>query len=277
MAPSGPPRWSRWSTPPPRCRGWRPTPRPSTPPAAPSSTARCRPDGPRDRRLRGRSVHGLPLAHGVQRVRLQDHARQDQRHQVAEIEDNDGFLYQPEGRMWVTEYPPAALPKAEQVYSAAELTGMKVGLVALYQKCPHLGCRVPSCNSSQWFECPCHGSQVQPGRREEGRSGTPWHGPLRHGGHRAARSSSTPAQIIQGPPIGTNTTGQEAEGPQLHRRRQRRALMMSRRPQAARQHLGCCPRPRPETHENQMILATTQRTFGFVVARGRGRSAPSSG
>ena len=31
--------------------------------------------------------------------------------------------------------------------------------IALYQKCPHLGCRVPQCVSSQWFECPCHGSQ----------------------------------------------------------------------------------------------------------------------
>ena len=36
---------------------------------------------------------------------------------------------------------------------------MKAGINALYQKCPHLGCRVPNCDSSQWFECPCHGSQ----------------------------------------------------------------------------------------------------------------------
>jgi cytochrome b6-f complex iron-sulfur subunit len=32
------------------------------------------------------------------------------------------------------------------------------GLRALYQKCPHLGCRVPFCDSSERFECPCHGS-----------------------------------------------------------------------------------------------------------------------
>ncbi|HSL15311.1 MAG TPA: Rieske 2Fe-2S domain-containing protein [Actinomycetota bacterium] len=31
-------------------------------------------------------------------------------------------------------------------------------LLALYQKCPHLGCRVPFCESSGRFECPCHGS-----------------------------------------------------------------------------------------------------------------------
>jgi len=29
----------------------------------------------------------------------------------------------------------------------------------VYQKCPHLGCRVPFCDSSQRFECPCHGSK----------------------------------------------------------------------------------------------------------------------
>ncbi len=33
------------------------------------------------------------------------------------------------------------------------------GLVAIYQRCVHLGCRVPWCNSSQGFECPCHGSK----------------------------------------------------------------------------------------------------------------------
>jgi cytochrome b6-f complex iron-sulfur subunit len=32
------------------------------------------------------------------------------------------------------------------------------GLSALWQKCVHLGCRVPWCSSSQGFECPCHGS-----------------------------------------------------------------------------------------------------------------------
>ena len=36
---------------------------------------------------------------------------------------------------------------------------MRRGLIASYQKCPHLGCRVPQCTSSQWFECGCHGSQ----------------------------------------------------------------------------------------------------------------------
>ena len=130
----------------------------------------------------------------------------------AEIEKNNGFLYKPEGRMWITEYPAAALPKAEQVYSAPELAGMTAGLVALYQKCPHLGCRVPSCNSSQWFECPCHGSQYNQAGEKKG-------GPAPRGMDRFAMEVVggqfivNTGAVIQGPPIGTNTTGQEAEGP----------------------------------------------------------------
>ena len=35
----------------------------------------------------------------------------------------------------------------------------EIGLMALWQRCVHLGCRVPACISSQGFECPCHGSK----------------------------------------------------------------------------------------------------------------------
>ncbi len=33
------------------------------------------------------------------------------------------------------------------------------GLMALWQRCVHLGCRVPQCDTSQGFECPCHSSK----------------------------------------------------------------------------------------------------------------------
>jgi cytochrome b6-f complex iron-sulfur subunit len=33
------------------------------------------------------------------------------------------------------------------------------GFMALFQRCVHLGCRVPWCATSQGFECPCHGSK----------------------------------------------------------------------------------------------------------------------
>ena len=64
---------------------------------------------------------------------------------------------------------------------------MEAGVVALYQKCVHLGCRVPWCTSSQWFECPCHGSQVQPGRREDRRPRAARPRPLRRHHRRRQR------------------------------------------------------------------------------------------
>ncbi len=37
--------------------------------------------------------------------------------------------------------------------------GGEPGVMALWQRCVHLGCRVPQCIPSQGFECPCHGSR----------------------------------------------------------------------------------------------------------------------
>jgi cytochrome b6-f complex iron-sulfur subunit len=129
----------------------------------------------------------------------------------AKIADGQGFAYYPEGRMWVTHYPKAALGSARKTYTA-ELAGMEAGYTALYQKCVHLGCRVPSCVSSQWFECQCHGSQYNRNGEKKG-------GPAPRGLDRfpitvdGSNISVNTGQIIIGPPIGTNTTGQEAEGP----------------------------------------------------------------
>ncbi|HEX4867212.1 MAG TPA: Rieske 2Fe-2S domain-containing protein [Acidimicrobiales bacterium] len=129
----------------------------------------------------------------------------------AKIADGAGFAYYPEGRMWVTHYPAAALPAARNVYSA-ELPGMEAGYTALYQKCVHLGCRVPECKTSQWFECQCHGSQYN--RNGEKKGGPAPRGldrfPITVSGSNISVDTGT---IITGPPIGTNTTGQEAEGP----------------------------------------------------------------
>jgi cytochrome b6-f complex iron-sulfur subunit len=130
----------------------------------------------------------------------------------ASIVEGNGFFYVPEGRMWITEYPSDALEKAAQVYSPAELTGMEAGVNTLFQTCPHLGCRVPNCDSSQWFECPCHGSRYN-------RVGEKRGGPAPRGMDRfPATISGGVLEVdtgvrIQGPPIGTNTTGQEPEGP----------------------------------------------------------------
>lgn len=120
--------------------------------------------------------------------------------------------YVSEARTWVTPYPKSAVPNAKKVYAGGVLEGMEEGVVALYQKCVHLGCRVPWCGSSQWFECPCHGSKYN-------RVGEKVGGPAPRGLDRFAVSVNNgnlvidTGKVLQGPPIGTNTTGQQAEGP----------------------------------------------------------------
>src|SRR4029078_561256 len=87
----------------------------------------------------------------------------------AYIEANRKPYYVAEARTYIELYPKEELPNAEKVYKPIDIHAMEHGIVALYKKCVPLGCRVPFCESSQWFECPCHGSkynlagEVQPG------------------------------------------------------------------------------------------------------------------
>jgi cytochrome b6-f complex iron-sulfur subunit len=132
---------------------------------------------------------------------------------VSGIRIGQGFFYAPEARAWITNYPQEAIPKAEGLYDESLLVGMRRGLIAQYQKCPHLGCRVPQCIPSQWFECGCHGSQYnQVGEKKGGPAPRGMdHFPLIFSA--AGDVTVDTGLIIQGMPIGTNTTGQEAEGP----------------------------------------------------------------
>jgi cytochrome b6-f complex iron-sulfur subunit len=67
--------------------------------------------------------------------------------------------------------------------------------------------------SSQWFECGCHGSQYnQVGEKKGGPAPRGMdHFPLEFSA--AGDVTVDTGLIVQGMPIGTNTTGQEAEGP----------------------------------------------------------------
>jgi cytochrome b6-f complex iron-sulfur subunit len=132
---------------------------------------------------------------------------------ISGIRSGGGFFYAPEARAWITQYPKDAIPKAEEVYEESILVGIRRELIASYQKCPHLGCRVPQCVSSQWFECGCHGSQYN--RVGEKKAGPAPRGldhfPLEFSpANEVVIDTGT---IVEGRPIGTNTTGQEAEGP----------------------------------------------------------------
>ena len=52
-------------------------------------------------------------------------------------------------------------PSQPRFIPGADLTGdgTAVNVRALYQRCPHLGCKPNPCQKNFWLECPCHGSR----------------------------------------------------------------------------------------------------------------------
>jgi cytochrome b6-f complex iron-sulfur subunit len=123
-------------------------------------------------------------------------------------------FYNATAKTYIVAYPKADLPKAKKVsaYTPPIVAGMEAGFVALYQKCVHLGCRVPWCQSSQWFECPCHGSKYNKVGEKVG-------GPAPRGLDRFVLQVTggnivvDTGNLVLGPPIGTNTIDQSPEGP----------------------------------------------------------------
>jgi cytochrome b6-f complex iron-sulfur subunit len=133
--------------------------------------------------------------------------------QIKEAFDKKIPYYNATAKTYIVAYPKEDLDKAKKVYPPSILSGMEQGYTALSQKCPHLGCRVPWCQTSQWFECPCHGSKYN--RVGEKRGGPAPRGmdrwPLNVSGG-AIEVDQTAGVSVTGPPIGTDTTGQGAEG-----------------------------------------------------------------
>jgi cytochrome b6-f complex iron-sulfur subunit len=81
--------------------------------------------------------------------------------------------------------------------------GTPVNVRALYQRCPHLGCKPNPCLKNFWLECPCHGSRYD-------RLGTkalgPQYGP-------APRSMDRFAVSVDGDGVLTVNTGKITLGP----------------------------------------------------------------
>lgn len=119
----------------------------------------------------------------------------------------------PAGRLYVVTWDPT-VAGAEEAYGDDHVVlSSGQGLMALYHKCPHLGCRVPWCQSSQWFECPCHGSKYN-------RWGEWTDGPAPRGMDRfptrlddADRLVVDTSVILTGPSRTARVLEQEPEGP----------------------------------------------------------------
>ena len=71
---------------------------------------------------------------------------------------NEGFpAYFAQARAFVILVDPA-----QQRFIPGEDTtgdGSALNVRALYQRCPHLGCKPNPCLRNYWLECPCHGSR----------------------------------------------------------------------------------------------------------------------
>lgn len=121
------------------------------------------------------------------------------------IQDDRQPYYYGAGRFYLVAYDPSQ--DQEGMYEGL----VDGGLMALYQKCVHLGCRVPFCEQSQWFECPCHGSKYN-------RAGEYRDGPAPRGLDRFAvriedgNVTVDTSSIIEGPARGEVTIQPDPEG-----------------------------------------------------------------
>jgi cytochrome b6-f complex iron-sulfur subunit len=130
--------------------------------------------------------------------------------QLADIKSqlDSGPVYNGAGRFYI-------VPWAGKVTSDADYPTEGVtaeGIMPLYQRCVHLGCRVPFCGSSKWFECPCHGSKYNFAGEYE-------LGPAPRGMDRFKVTLDNgnvfvdTAEVVLGPPRGTDTISEPPQGP----------------------------------------------------------------
>jgi cytochrome b6-f complex iron-sulfur subunit len=120
----------------------------------------------------------------------------------------DGPVYNGAGRFYVVPWKGKTTADAD--YPGEQVTAE--GIMPLYQRCVHLGCRVPFCNDSKWFECPCHGSKYN-------FAGEYQLGPAPRGMDRFVVKIENgnvmvdTSTVILGPPRGTDTINEPPQGP----------------------------------------------------------------
>jgi cytochrome b6-f complex iron-sulfur subunit len=125
----------------------------------------------------------------------------------AQIASEGQPVYNGAGRFYLV--PWEGTVTADVDYASEGVTAE--GLMPLYQRCVHLGCRVPFCGSSKWFECPCHGSKYN-------EAGEYKLGPAPRGMDRFQIEIVEGQVIVDtstvelGPPRGTDTIDQPPQG-----------------------------------------------------------------
>jgi cytochrome b6-f complex iron-sulfur subunit len=125
------------------------------------------------------------------------------------ISSTEEPVYSGSGRFYIVPYD--GRPSGDVDYEAEQIAAQ--GVMPLYQRCVHLGCRVPFCAQSQWFECPCHGSKYNT-------AGEYKLGPAPRGMDRFHVSITETgdvmvdtSEVVLGPPRGTDTLNRPQSGP----------------------------------------------------------------
>ena len=123
------------------------------------------------------------------------------------VEGNERYSF------FVAAYPATSLQRAEAVYPESSLRLMRDGVIGLSRRCPRHGDPLVFCESSKWFECLTHGSFFN-------EAGEYKAGPSPRGMSLLSGTMSGEDEIVlnvgvlePGVQEGTNTTGQEPDGP----------------------------------------------------------------
>ena len=82
----------------------------------------------------------------------------DVKSQNSTLPIDEGFpAYFPDARAFIILYDPARQGFIPGTDTTGD--GQSLNVRALYQRCPHLGCKPNPCLKNFWLECPCHGSR----------------------------------------------------------------------------------------------------------------------
>jgi cytochrome b6-f complex iron-sulfur subunit len=122
------------------------------------------------------------------------------------------WAYAAAARTYLVRYPLDKVAAAKTVYPEVLHVGLDAGLLAIYQRCTHIGCRVLPCESSGMFECPCHAGMFS--AYGEWRAGPPPSGmDLFAIQFRDDRIHIDTSQVVPGLGKSVDVTQQRARGP----------------------------------------------------------------
>lgn len=113
----------------------------------------------------------------------------------------------------VMPYPRAALSAAEDVYPESILATMRQGFVVLSRLCPRESVTVQWWPQAEWFGCPDCGSQFNAVGEKRGGPAPRGLDHFRFDVLGDGQLEIHPDSLLEGAPIGTDTTRQQKAGP----------------------------------------------------------------